>query len=140
MVEALCNANLLNTWHRKNLWPHAVAAYTRGYVWYTNCYLIYTGPMILQLNKIKQVEDQWVMISIDAWFLKDTWYYACVGFVKLKIESFDILLQLVNVMPFRLFWLSCLYLVFIPQGNNYSSIKLISAFTPQLVYIPLGHS
>jgi len=49
----------------KNIWPHAAAAaYTRGYVWYTNCYLIYTGPMILQLNKIKQVEDQWVIIQV----------------------------------------------------------------------------
>lgn len=50
-------------------------------------------------------------------------------------------------MLFRLFWLSCLYLVFISQGNNYSGIKLITAiystdnlhsFEPFLMTFPNG--
>ena len=83
MVQVLCNTNFLNAQHEKISDSMVLLLVLEDNVWYTNYCLIYTGPMIMQLNKIKQLKDQWYMYC--------TWYCATGGFVKLKMESFDIL-------------------------------------------------
>jgi len=58
MVQVLCNTNLLNAQHEKISDPMVLLLVLEDNVWYTNYCLIYTGPMIMQLNKIKQLKDQ----------------------------------------------------------------------------------